>query len=516
MGVVVLDLERPGFGELSARGNAHDFAAHLDLVGSNALGFFYLAMRRGLDYLAGLPRVDPRRLGVTGWSGGGWQATVLGALDRRVAVAVEVAGIGSLQHNIIHPGDTDEVEENATDLAAGQDYPHLVAMRAPRATLLIHDAEDECCFRAALVKPDLFDRVQPFFRLFDSDANLVWQRNDEAGRHEYGVASRRATYGFLARHFHLTPPAELADADVSIKTRGDLAVGVPADNLTILGLARRLAAEVEREDIPAEPAARQSWRARQRRRLADLLRFDAPVLSGAWRLWSTRRFGLESVSYRFELDNALGAVAVWLKAVRTPATAPATIVLHDKGRRAAADLIAARVSAGEQVLALDVMLLGEMIPEPLDVSDPELVDPLSILRARRGLTDAALLLSSGGGRALGIEVGQLLAVAEWFAQTSGRADLRLETTGIRSHVIASAPGLHDHRRPRGDAESRPSAGRASPVRGRSRSLLSRPLRGLRPRSPADHGGPHPGHHTRRGRVHLVHEPLRPLYHSVIG
>ena len=66
---------------------------------------------------------------------------------------MEVAGIGSLQHNIIHPGDTDEVEENATDLAAGQDYPHLVAMRAPRATLPIHDAEDECCFRAALAAP---------------------------------------------------------------------------------------------------------------------------------------------------------------------------------------------------------------------------------------------------------------------------------------------------------------------------------------------------------------------------
>ncbi len=438
MGVVVLDLEWPGFGELGGRDNAHDFAAHLDLVGANALGFFYLAMRRGLDYLAGLPQVDSRRLGVTGWSGGGWQTTVLSGLDPRVAVAVEVAGIGSLQNNIIHPGDTDEIEENATDLAVGRDYPHLVAMRAPRPTLLIHNAEDDCCFRAALVKPYLYDRVQPFFRVFGRGANLVWQTNDEPGRHEYGAAHRGAAYRFFASHFDLAAPGDTSDAGVPVRSRDELAGGVPADNLTILDLARRLATEVRREAIPTEPAARESWRTSQQRRLADVLRFEAPVLTNAWRLWSTHRFEVESVSYRFEFDNALGAVAVWLKAVRSPAAAPATIVLHDQGRRAAAAVITDRVNAGEQVLALDVLLLGEMIPEPLDVSDPELVDPLSVLRSRRGATNAALLLATVGERALGIEIGQLLAVADWFKRTSGQADLRLETTGIRSQVIALA------------------------------------------------------------------------------
>jgi dienelactone hydrolase len=438
MGIVVLDLEWPGFGELNERGNSHDFAAHLDLVGANALGFFYLAMRRGLDYLGRLPEVDPRRLGVTGWSGGGWQTTVLGGLDARVAVAVEVAGVGSLENNLIHPGDTDEVEENATDLAAGRDYPHLVAMRAPRPTLLIHNAEDSCCFRAGLVKPYLYDPVRPFFRLFGSEANLAWHQNDHPQTHEYGADSRQVAYRFFARHFELPAPAAASDADVPLKTREELAVGVPANNLTILNLARRLAAEIQREPIPSEPTARESWRISRRRRLADVIRFRPRSLMDTWRLWNTQGAGLESVSYRFDFDDALSATAVWLKAASSPADAPGTIVLHDKGRSAAAELIADRINAGEQVLALDVLLIGDTIPEWLDVSGADVLDPLSLTRARRAAANAALLLATVGERALGIAVGQLLAVADWFERTSGGACLRLETTGIRSQVIALA------------------------------------------------------------------------------
>ena len=50
-GILALNLEWIGYGELSASENKHSYAGHLDLVGANGVGLFYLAMRKGLDYL---------------------------------------------------------------------------------------------------------------------------------------------------------------------------------------------------------------------------------------------------------------------------------------------------------------------------------------------------------------------------------------------------------------------------------------------------------------------------------
>lgn len=54
-GILALNLEWFGFGELNREGNDHSFAAHLDLAGANGVGLFYLEMRRGLDYLYFIP-----------------------------------------------------------------------------------------------------------------------------------------------------------------------------------------------------------------------------------------------------------------------------------------------------------------------------------------------------------------------------------------------------------------------------------------------------------------------------
>ena len=417
-GILALSLEWPGFGELNQPENAHDYGAHLDLVGANALGFFYLAMRRGLDYLASRPDVDSTRLGVTGLSGGGWQTIVLSALDERVAVAVEVAGFGSLESNLTHPVDTDEVEEDPSDFTDGEDYTMLVALRAPRPTLLIHNAEDNCCFRADLVKPYTYDQIRPFFRLLGAEDALAFHENRDPGTHNYQLDNREQAYRFFTQHFGLPHSKGEIPSDAEIKSPQELTVGLPAGNLTIAGLARKLAADITHPAIPTDQAARETWVASERERLKSVIRLKPVTVENAWRIWNTKNKGVETLSYRFDFSDGLSATGTWLRAIAAPPDAPLTIVLNDKGKKAAGDVVADRVNRGEQVLALEPLFNGATIPQQPDSTDWE------------------MLVATTGDRPLGLQVAQLLAVIRWLRPSADGAPVRLETTGIRTQVAA--------------------------------------------------------------------------------
>jgi dienelactone hydrolase len=381
-GIIALDLEFVGFGELANPENAHDFASQLSLVGSNALGIFYLSMRRGLDYLSGLPEVDTARIGVTGLSGGGWQTVMLSALDPRVAVSVEVAGIGSRELNLTHPVDTDEIEEDAPDLMQGQDYPELLALRAPRPTMEIHNGTDSCCFRAPLVKPYLYDQVRPFFQLYGASDKLAWSENLDPGNHNYQLDNRQQAYRFFSTHFKLPVLDGEIYSDNEIRTPQELAIGVPADNLTFVTLARKLAQQIQRELVPQDSTARQVWAKAKREKLESVVRYTPVSMLRSLRVDNGRSFHFRTLSYRFDFSNELSANGILFREEAAPENAPATIVLNDKGYKAATDIVAQHVDRGEQVLALDLFFNGDLLPN-------------------RGAWE--LLTDSSGARPLGLE-----------------------------------------------------------------------------------------------------------------
>jgi len=406
-GILALNLEWIGMGELGHKENAHWFAAHLDLAGANALGLFYLAMRRGLDYLWNRPDVDRTRIGITGLSGGGWQTIVLAALDERIALAVPVAGYASVVSRIERPADVGDIEQNATDLLTLADYSHLTAMRAPRPTLLIYNAEDDCCFRAPLVKPYIFDAVRPFFALAGAEQVFAWHENTDPSDHNYQLDNRRQLYAFLARHFRVPIPETETGVDAQIRAYEELAVGLPEDNLTVLGLARKLATRIKHPRWDSDTA---------RGELARLLRRRKLELRHAWAISNTKNKGLETRGYRFDFSDGLSATGLWLKSLTAAESAPATIVLNEGGKKAAGAVVSDRVNRGERVLAADLLFLGDAAPE------------------KPGPAAYAQLIATLGERPLGLQVAQLIALAEWLAP----GPVRLEADGIRTQVIALA------------------------------------------------------------------------------
>ena len=114
----------------------------------------------------------------------------MSALDPRVLVSILVAGYSALINKLSHRDDYGDNEQTATDLLQGQDYTHLTAMRAPRPTLIVHNAEDDCCFRAPLEKPYNYDLIPPFFRLYGKEDDLAWHENMDPSWHNYQLDNR--------------------------------------------------------------------------------------------------------------------------------------------------------------------------------------------------------------------------------------------------------------------------------------------------------------------------------------
>ena len=415
-GIFALNLEWLYFGELSHPENQHWFGAHLDLVGANGVGLFYLAMKAGLDYLHEHPGVDRDRIGMTGLSGGGWQTVLLSALDERIRIAVPVAGHSSLVSRIedFSPGDIGDWEQKGTDLLSEFEYTHFTAMIAPRPLLQIHNAED--IFRSHRVKPGTFDALVPIWDLYGAKEDFEFHENFDPADHNYQLDNRLRAYRFFGERFGLPEVERESPVGAELRSAAELEVGLPADNLTILGIARKLAVRIEREKIPADQAALRSWAGEQRRVLRETLRYERVALDRAWFLTGTRMKGLDTRSYRFDFGDGLSATGVLLQAIDDSAVVhPASIILHDEGKAAAAEAVSARVNRGERVLAADLIFTGEA---SLPGRAPE-----------RNVQ----VLASVGERPLGIEVAQLLALADWLGEGA-----RLETYGVRSQVTALA------------------------------------------------------------------------------
>ena len=91
------------------------------------------------------------------------------------------------------------------------------------------------------MKSGVFDEIKPFFRLFGKEDVFRWHENTDPGTHNYQLDNRLQAYRFFAESFGLPAIDDEIPVAGEIRTVKDLEVGLPKDNLTILGLARKLA-----------------------------------------------------------------------------------------------------------------------------------------------------------------------------------------------------------------------------------------------------------------------------------
>ncbi len=415
-GMLALNVEWLGMGQLRGGGFAHYRSNQIDLCGTSGLAPFFLSMKRSLDILLGLEHTDPDRVAVTGLSGGGWQTIVISSLDTRVKLSVPVAGYSSYVTRAGHLKDLGDPEQTPCDLATVADYTHLTAMMAPRPTLLIYNYDDNCCFEAKYALQPLVDAAAPVFRLFGKEDHLRTHINHDPGTHNYEQDNRQALYRMLRDFFYAGQSdfnvKEIPSED-ELKTAEQLHVDLPEGNQDFHTLALGLAGPLPREaDLPKDKPAALAWqknRREQLRRLVRAGRYDVQAVE----LERSKAESLEVVDWQLKLGGDWTVPAV---EIAPPEPKGTVVLLGDQGRSALAAQAARRVDAGWRVLAIDPVGIGESVV------------PRNAL--------FSLLVSGVGQRPLGVVASQLGAICRWAAEKEPAGPVTLEAVGPRMGVAA--------------------------------------------------------------------------------
>lgn len=422
-GMLVLNVEWFGMGQLRTDGFAHGRMNQLELCGAGGLAPFYLAMKRALDLGLSLEHADLKRVVVSGLSGGGWQTILISSLDERVTLANPVAGYGSFHTNIAF-ADMGDSEQAPTDLAALADYTHLTALRAPQPTLLTYNAKDDCCFQSGHALEPLLNSARPIFDLYGAGFDLRAHVNHTPGTHNFEQDNREQLYGFIGDYFFHDDPyyrrAEIACKD-DLKTPLQLEVPLPDNNVDFHKLAQSLLATLPHDAaLPTDKDAAHAWQIERRQRLVELLRIPHYEVTS-----SKHEDALDEnnpvTNYQFKIGGHWTVPATAFDRPTQSANVPVVLVA-DAGCATQAAEIQRLLSASHRVLAVDPLLWGK---SKIMAQDPDYLFPLFV--------------AAVGERPLGIQAAQISAIARWSQAQQSRA-VRIVAVGPRAAAAALVAG----------------------------------------------------------------------------
>ncbi len=240
LGCVVFLYDMVGYSDsqqIKHRAGFNDAEGELRL--QNFMGLQTWNSIRALDFLSGLPDVDPARIGVTGASGGGTQTFILCAVDERPAAAFPAVMVSTAMQGGC-------ICENAPYLRVNTGNIELAGLFAPKP-LGMSAANDWTREIETKGLPEL----KALYRLYGAADNVMAKAYLQFG-HNYNQVSRELMYNWFNKHLKLGHPGPVAEQPFDPVLAKELSVfdkdhPLPKDATDAQGLRRYLTEQSERQ-----------------------------------------------------------------------------------------------------------------------------------------------------------------------------------------------------------------------------------------------------------------------------
>ena len=187
---------------------------------------------RAVDYLLSRPDVDSQRINLTGTSGGGFQAALLGALDERIKVIIPSCYITALpmrvENRIFVDPDSDPEQDLFGFIAKGVDHAGLLLMMYPRPVMVATAALDFFPVQGAHMS---YSEVRTFYERFGHGERISFA--ESYNTHQYSLENQEAAMDFLDRfnrmpvRHGLAPVTAFSDVDLRATESGQVSVDYP-------------------------------------------------------------------------------------------------------------------------------------------------------------------------------------------------------------------------------------------------------------------------------------------------